>query len=1065
MTLKNSSLIKTLRWLALVLATSSLLTSGIAPANAYGATPTFLNFEDNDPLRNTAVVDGTFGGARSEIVTSTNTANGQSSKVLSFTKGLDSWSGAVLLRTTSSTQRLVDSSRHTVTLDFFSRDYLPTPVSLKLEGTGQSYLQKVVQASPGHNHLIFDLSTGSGWNPEISYSNLVIFPNFDIGDGSYSGAPAVPFISQTYEIDNVSIAGGTIDDLAPPFATGNSTMLTFENDDVIGKRSMGFGGAIPSIEDSPAGGSGGKALRIEKPAGAEAWAGIYVVQFDKATTRITTGSSPQISFNYFSPIANSPTRVEIDPYPNSLGKTVLVPKGWSQITIDFSQIEGWSAEKDYTSIVVFPDFMGNSSGVSTSYFVDNVSFNGAPSSIVRSSPPIVINFESSDSSGYSLADFGGTYSGVVADPPVDKFKTPNRALKVEKQGETWAGTTLITASPGTSLLSGESPVVKANIYSPVSGKPILLRIDNFPLFSQNNQRDATVTSVAGWKTYTFEFPALDPNTVDLNMASIFFDWGTGRSVGSWYIDEVRFNGAEPTRGRDLTSEVYSARLADWNSTNAYDGTKSWLWKTSVSQGWIDAKTGYFAKYVEVGSTFQLSYKVIDELTGESAEDGTEVTFRLGAAATGSNAKFSSAYTVVDGIRNQGTSGELDQASVSTTVIDGYATITLKSEDELQNATENPGSATANPDDLDPRFMQVRVSVEGRDIVRQDWVSIIATKPSAAPSITNLSSKSSKSGQAFDISGSNLGDALGQTVVLSTPATGSSPEIETTLKVLNVNSTGTRMTVLSPPLTQKGRIVITNTGGSTYSTQFSSSQKVTAKPTINMPSALVRAVNSSITLTGKNIGSATAVRIGNVMANFRVTSAASIVLTVPNGVVSGSRISVTNLGGKVTSENRVYQPAVIKSITSAARVGETIVIQGINLEPKSIVFAGNVSAKKFSVENGSISVLVPKGALSGRIKVTMAAGSYQTSVFEVIPPNPKVASFSKATDSQGGTVVTVNGSYLQGASIMIGSVPVSDIRINTPKQIQFLVPKEAVCGKIFVWTTGGETESAKTLHLD
>jgi hypothetical protein len=1065
MTFNKSISIKALRVFSLCVATVSLLLSGISPANAWSATPVFLSFEANDPLRATALQDNTFGGATSEIIQSTNTRDGLPSDVLSLTKAGEIWSGAVLLRSATTPYRLVDSTRYLISLDFYSRDYVPTPLSIKLEAPGQSYVQKVVQASPGFNRLTFDMSTGAGWNPEIAYSSLIIFPNFDIGDGSYSGAPQIPIAFQKYEIDNVSIAGGTIDDLGTPFATANSTILTFESDDVLGKRSVGFGGANPSIEDSPAGGTGGKALRIEKGVGAESWAGIYVVQFDKATTRITTGSNPRISFNYFSPIANSPTRVEIDPYPNSLGKTVVVPKGWSQVTIDFSQVEGWSADKDYTSIVVFPDFLGSSGGVSNSYYVDNLSFNGAPSSIVRSSPPIVINFEDNDSSGYAPVDFGGNTSSVVSDPPTDRINLPNRALKVNKSGETWAGTTLITSGPGTSLISGDRPIVKANIYSPVAGRPIMLRIDNSSFYTQSNQRDATVTSVAGWNTYTFEFPPFDPTVADLNMATIFFDWGIGQSVGSWFIDEVRFNGADSTRGADSVPALFSARLADWNSSNAYDGTKSWLWKTSVAQGWIDAKTGYFAKYVEVGSTFQLSYKVVNEVTGENAPDGTDVTFRLGAAASGSNARFSSGYTVVDGSVRYGPSGELDQAVVTTRVSGGYATINLTSEDELQNATENPGSSTANPDELDPRFMQVRVEVEGNSIPRQDWVSLVVTKPSAAPAIKNLSLKIAKSGEAFDIVGTNLGDALGQSVVLSTPATANSPEKRTTLKVLNLNSNGTRMTVMSPDVNQNGRIVITNTGGTAYSTPFIASSYITAKPTINMPASLVREVNSSISLTGKNLGSATSVRIGNINANFRVTSASGIVITVPKSVVSGSKISVTNLGGTVSSKMRVYQAAVITSITSAARAGQTIFIQGSNLKAKSVVFAGNVPAKKFVYQNGSISVVVPKGAISGRIKITTAAGVYQTTRFVVIPPSPKVASFTQTTNDQGEIVVTVKGTNLLDATVAIGSVPVVVLLENAATMLQFIVPGGADCAKIIVSTIGGVTESTKTLHLD
>ena len=1073
MTFNQTFTVKALRVLTLFVTTVSLLLTGVVPASAATAKPLFLSFENNDPLRNVAVQDGSFGGARSELVVSTNTADGKESSVLSFTKGLETWSGAVLHNSAASPARLLDATRHIISLDIYSRDYLPSPLSIKLEDTRNNYAQKVMQVVPGLNHLTFDMSTGSGWNPDVEYSTLVIFPNFDIGDGSYSGASALQLTSQTYEIDNVSIAGGTIANLGSAFAKANPTLLTFEVDDKLGKLSAGsasgdkptgsFEGAVTSIESSPVGGAGGSALKIDKPGGSQPWAGLVLLRFDKSTTRITSSTQPQVSFNYYSPVANSPTRIELQQGEQKVGKTVVVPKGWSQVTIDFRNVEGWSADEEYSSLIVFPDFM-NPATYTNSYYLDNFAINGAQSSIVRSAPQIVINFEQDDSSGYALADFGGNNSTVVSDPPADRVNRPNRALRIVKSGETWAGTTLLTSGPGTSLISGEKSVVKANIYSPVAGKPIMMRIDNSSFLSQGFQADALATSVVGWKTYTFEF-SKPSSTADLNMATIFLDWGSNQNSGSWFVDEIRFNGAASTRGADVAEALFSARLADWDSSSLYDGTKSWLWKTSVAQGWIDANTRYFAKYVGVGTSFQLRYKVINELTGENAPDGTAVTFRLGAAATGSNARFSTGYSIVEGVSKNSTVGELDQANVTTSVYGGYATLTLTSTDQPQDATENPGSSTSNPDELDPRFMQVRVNIEGVSIPHQDWVSLVVTKPSAAPSISSVSTRNAKSGEAFDIVGSNLGDALGQTVVLTTPASASSPEKRTPVRVLNVNSNGTRMTLLSPSVSQEGSLVITNSGGTAYSKLFKASSEVAAKPTLVMPNSLVREVNSAISLSGKNLGSVSSVRIGNVTATFKVTSASSIVVTVPKGVVSGAKISVTNIGGTVTSKSRVYQAPIITYVTASARAGETIVINGSNLRATSVIFAGNQTAKSFVSTNGSLSVVVPKGALSGRIKITTAAGVYQTTVFTVIPPSPKIATFSQTLNSRGQTVVTVRGYNLQGASVAIGSVAVFALQENTSTLIKFIVPVGTDCAKIIVSTTGGVTESAKTLHLD
>jgi len=69
------------------------------------------------------------------------------------------------------------------------------------------------------------------------------------------------------------------------------------------------------------------------------------------------------------------------------------------------------------------------------------------------------------------------------------------------------------------------------------------------------------------------------------------------------------------------------------------------------------------------------------------------------------------------------------------------------------------------------------------------------------------------------------------------------------------------------------------------------------------------------------------------------------------------------------------------------------------------------------------------------------------------------------NSRGQTVVTVRGYNLQGASVAIGSVAVFALLENTSTLIKFIVPVGTDCAKIIVSTTGGFTESAKTLHLD
>ena len=525
------------------------------------------------------------------------------------------------------------------------------------------------------------------------------------------------------------------------------------------------------------------------------------------------------------------------------------------------------------------------------------------------------------------------------------------------------------------------------------------------------------------------------------------------------IDIVDLNFYKPADAPAPT--VYKLRLADWNAGNSFDGTHVWG-DAGISQGWFDTNTGYFAHYVKAGSTFNLRYRAT-LANGDNAPDGTPITVHLGSAWSGSNASFTSGSTTVVGAYPNGAGN--DQASFSTTVSGGYITIPLTSNDSEMDATTNPGSPRANPDSLNPLFMQVKVTVDGNSITHQDWVNIIVTKSVSAPSITSVSSTTGKKGQAIDIVGTNLGDALGSTVTLYTAATTKAAAISTPVTVLSVNAAGTRMTVLSPTISQKGYFKVTNSGGTaTASAAFTASTTTTTKPAILLTSSLIKEVGSTFTLNGTNLASASNISIGGVSASFSIISAGSVLVTVPEGVTSGSTISATNLGGTVTSTKVVYQAASITESTASAKVGQTVTITGKNLKATSVIFGGNKSAKPVINTGTTLTVVVPNGALTGAIKITTGAGVFYTDSFTVIPPAPTVASFTPTTGRRGVTLVTVKGTNLLGATVTVGTTQVTVASGASSTSLKFVVPAGASSGRITVTTAGGSAISTATLTV-
>ncbi len=509
--------------------------------------------------------------------------------------------------------------------------------------------------------------------------------------------------------------------------------------------------------------------------------------------------------------------------------------------------------------------------------------------------------------------------------------------------------------------------------------------------------------------------------------------------------------------------VLNLRLADWNATNSFDGTH--VWGDGGLGSWFDATTGYFAHYVAVGSTFNLKYSV-RTAAGVAAPNGTVVTLYLGSAWSGSNAKFSVNGVAVSGLTKWGANGQLDQATTTATVQGGYITVPVTSLDVAEDATPNPGSATANPDGLNPLFMQIKAHVEGNFITQQDWINIVATQAAAAPTITSVSATSGKNGQAIDIVGTNLADALGATTVsLFTPATSKLAAVTTAVSVISVSADGTRMTVRSPNKTQKGNFRVTvGAFAPTAATAFSASASNTSKPAITFPASLVKEVGSTLTLTGANLGSATVVKIGTVSVPFTVVNATTVSVVIPDTVVSGSTISATNVGGTVTTTKLLFQAPVVTTATASGKVGATVTVTGKNLKATAISFGGNKTAKAVINDGNTLTFLVPSGALTGAIKITTGGGVVYTNSFTVVPPTPTVTSFTPATGKKGVAIVTVKGKYLTGATVTVGSVAVTLSAGATDTSFKFVIPAGASTGKINVTTAGGTVSSATNLTV-
>ena len=314
-----------------------------------------------------------FGGIVGGEITAGPTGGGQSIK-FSSDVAVECWAGTTFYM--NATTKLISSADSTVSFRFY------TP------NAGKTILLKLENMDNGNIATERSVTSVAGWNNyEVTFNDpgatvfnkAAIFPDFSCG-----GAPSA---TQTdYFLDTVSFPA--VVNNAYVARSGAAKVLTFEDNDTLGALTEGnnsgedatgsFGNAVSSIENAPAQGAGGKALKISKHTNAECWAGVGLMDARSTTWKITDTGKPIITMNFYSPIAGSvPVMLKLEaPVTHEL--TVNAQQGWQILTFDFSTKEFWAGADEYKMATLFPNFgCGVTKADSHDFYIDNVAINGA----------------------------------------------------------------------------------------------------------------------------------------------------------------------------------------------------------------------------------------------------------------------------------------------------------------------------------------------------------------------------------------------------------------------------------------------------------------------------------------------------------------------------------------------------------------------------------------------------------------------------------------------------------------------------------------------------------------
>lgn len=175
-----------------------------------------------------------------------------------------------------------------------------------------------------------------------------------------------------------------------------------------------------------------------------------------------------------------------------------------------------------------------------------------------------LNFDSTNVT-YTLTDFGGNTSSVVADPVV----STNKVAKVIKSNtaEVWAGTTMGGASGFATAIAFNSSrtIITMRVYSPDSGIAVRLKVEDPNDGTKSVETEARTTASNTWQTLTFNFINNASGTAAINYtytykkASAFFNFGVNGSTAgtkTYYFDDVVFPAATGPVLSQVTLPIY-----------------------------------------------------------------------------------------------------------------------------------------------------------------------------------------------------------------------------------------------------------------------------------------------------------------------------------------------------------------------------------------------------------------------------------------------------------------------------------------------------------------------------
>jgi Bacterial Ig-like domain len=366
---------------------------------------------------------------------------------------------------------------------------------------------------------------------------------------------------------NVSVAAGAFSDAAGNASTAAASasqaygtvtpppaglVLSFDEVPEAFSDLGSYGGALPSVEAGPAGGSG-KALKIVKPTSPDTWGGAF---FTLAAKVPFTTDKKSISARVRSSKAGAVYTFKVQVSETDFVEVASAPAGaadtWSTVTWDFSAV---SLSKNYTVIAITPDVTAVTNG--QSYYIDEITVVAGTAPPPPAGGSLLAGFD--ENPALEFLGFNGAEGSVIDTAPAGGGS--GKAAKIVRAGgDNFAGAFVVTAA--NIPFSATRQTITAMVNSPKAGARFVMKVEG-PAGAQSAEIAATPALKAGWQTLTFVFAGIDLGK-QYNKIVILPELGTvAPTTGdTWWVDDIKLADAA------TAPPATSATLATFDETAA-----------------------------------------------------------------------------------------------------------------------------------------------------------------------------------------------------------------------------------------------------------------------------------------------------------------------------------------------------------------------------------------------------------------------------------------------------------------------------------------------------------------